>query len=57
MEMLKSLKLTKVVIIKGNLHVFWLTSGILMKFSYETYDKVKSHKKAGLHDFSSKYIF
>ena len=55
----KSKKLTKVVNIEEeNLHIFWTTKGISMKFTGKMWLMIISKvKKEGLHPFSEKHIF
>ena len=49
----------KTVYIEGaNVHIFWTTWEIPMKFSGKKWhDIIKSHKKAGLHPLRRKYYF
>ena len=53
-------KLMKIVNIEEeNLHIFWTSWGISIKFYKKeaTYDKIKPHKNPGRHPFSGKHLF
>ena len=43
--------------IEENLHIFWTSWGISVKFSGKMWLIILSHKKPGFHPFSEKHIF